>query len=170
MTSQQCLRRISSVQSNYQDGNNSSLHASYKLTYLLAVLLTPQSTLRPLYAASDELTITRNFRAHIPYRTLSKVEEGCGKFQKIFVRRQNFKHRFHFSIVTKLTNTHWHYMAIAYTEFHRNRSRTMEGADSKSRMCPRHSLFLDNFLYLHTYLRHPWSRVLFEKLTGFQLV
>ena len=56
---------------------------------------TSLTTLRPLYAAFDELTITRNFRAYIPYRTSSKVEEDCGKFGKIFVCSRNFKHRFH---------------------------------------------------------------------------
>ena len=58
-------------------------------------------------------------------------------------------------------------MAIAYTEFNRNWSRTMEGTGSKSRTCPRNSLFLCNFLYLHTYSIEQGP---FEKLTDIQLV
>jgi hypothetical protein len=66
--------------------------------------ITSLTTLRPLHVAFDELTITRNFRAYVPYRTSSKAED-CGKFGKIFVCSPHFKHRFHFSIVTLCSMT-----------------------------------------------------------------
>jgi len=94
------------------------------------------------------------FSGAYPVPNFIESRRWLWKIREFFVCSRNFKHFKHYSIVTKFTNARWHYMAIAYTEFNKNRSRRVEGTGSKSRTCPRNSLFLHNFLYLHTYLLH----------------
>ena len=130
----------------------------------LRTSFTSLTTLRPLYAAFDELGITRNLRAHIPYRTLSKVEEDCGKF----------------SFAAGILN-------IAFTSLLWQNSQIITGiiwrwpipnligigqkqwtAQAVSHVRARVTCHFSTISC--TYILTPWSRFPLEKLPGIQLV